>query len=121
MVLVMKTLVVPHRVSSHLIWSFKVKLILDLLQDLMYLLSKHRVNHLRSRRPRFPSKIPSGSVIVVSVQPKVPHVLRDNLSFSFPLLLVLLNPFVFINTTHKSMYIPYRLLGQGLSQIMLSR
>ena len=119
MVLAMKTLVVPHGVSFHLIWSFEVWLILDLLQDLIYWLSEHHVYHLRSHRPRLPSKIPSGPVIVVPVQLEIPPILRDNLILSFPLLLVFLDLLVLINTIHKLTNTPYRLLGQGFSQIIL--
>ena len=103
-VLAMKVLVTPHRVSSHLVWPFKVWLILDLLQDLMYWFSEYCVNHMRSRRPRLVSKIPSGSIIVVSVRLEVPHLLRDNLSISLPLLLVFLDPLVLINLVHKLAY-----------------
>ena len=85
----------------------------------MYWLSEHCINHLRSRRPRLPNKIPSGLVIIVSVRPEIPHVLRDNLSLSPPLLLVFLDPFIFVNTVHKPTHTPYQLLGQRLSQIML--
>ena len=85
----------------------------------MYWLSEHRVNHLKSRRPRLLSKIPFGPIIIVSVRPKIPPILRDNLSLSLPLLLVFLNSLVFVNTIHKPMHTPYQLLGQGLSPIML--
>ena len=111
MVLTMKTLVASRGVSSYLVWPFEIWLILGHLQDLMYWLSKHRANHLRSRRPRLPNKIPSWPTIIVSVQPKIPLVLWDNLSFSLPLLLVFLNPLVFVNTIHKPTHTPYRLLG----------
>ena len=121
MVLAMKTLVAPHRVSSYLVWSFKIWLILDLLQDLMYWLSEHFVNHLRSRRLRLPSKIPLGPAIIVSVRPKIPHVQKDNLSLYLLLLLDFLNPLVLVNTVHKSTHTPYQYLGQTLSQIMLSK
>jgi len=87
----------------------------------MYLLLEYRVNHLRSRRPKLPSKIPSGPALIVSVRPEIPSVLRDNLSLSLPLLLVFLDPLVFINAIHKPTYTLYRLLGQGLSQIVLGR
>ena len=101
--------------------TFEVWLVLDLLQDLMYWFLEHRVNHLRSRRPKLPRKIPSGPIIIVFVRPKIPHVLRDNLNLSFPLLLVFLDPLVFVNTIHKPTHTPYQLLGQGLSQIVLGR
>ena len=87
----------------------------------MYWLSKYRVNHLRSHILRLPSKILSGPVIIVSVRPEIPYVLRDNLSIPLPLLLVFLNLLVFVNTIHKPTHTPYQLLGQGLSQIMLGR
>jgi len=64
-VLAMKTLVVPHGISFHLVRLFEVWLVLDLLQDLMHWFSEHRVNRFRSCRPRLSSKIPSGSIIVV--------------------------------------------------------
>ena len=35
-VLEMKALIAPHGVSSHLIWLFKERLILDLFQNLVY-------------------------------------------------------------------------------------
>ena len=120
-VLAIKTLVAPHRVSSYLVWLFKVWLILDLLQDLMYWFSEHYVNHLRSCRPRLPSKIPSGSIIVVSVQLEVPPLMKDNLSLSLPLLLVFLDPFVFTNLVHELVYIGGRFSSQRLPQTMLSK
>ena len=120
-VLAIKTLVAPHGVSSYLVWPFKVWLILDLLQDLMYWFSKHYVNHLRSCRPRLPSKIPSGSIIVVSVQLEVPPLMKDNLSLSLPLLLVFLDPFVFTNLVHELVYIGGRFSSQRLPQTVLDR
>ena len=87
----------------------------------MHWLSEHRINHLRSHRPRLPGKIPLGSAVIVFIQPEITHVLKDNLSLSCPLLLVFLDLFVFVNTIHKPTHTPHRLLGQGLSQIMLCR
>ena len=86
----------------------------------MHKFSEHSVNHLRSHRSRLSRKIPSRSVIIVSIQPEIPHLLRDNLILSFPLLLVFLDLLVLINTIHKLTNTPYRLLGQGFSQIMPS-
>nr|POE93761.1 hypothetical protein CFP56_30531 [Quercus suber] len=118
-VLAMKTLVAPHGVSSYLVRPFEVWLILDLLQDLMHWFSEHRVNHLRSRKPRLSSKIPLGSVIVVAVRPEIPHLLRDNLTLPLTLLLVFLDLLVFINAVHKLTHTSYQLFGQEFSQIML--
>ena len=120
-VLAMKVLVVLHKASSHLIWPFKIWLILNLLQDLMHWFPKHRANHLSSSRPKLPSKVSSKSIVVVSVRPEIPHILRDNLSLPFTLLLVFLNSLILVNTIHELTYTPYRLLGQRLSQIMLGR
>ena len=117
-VLVMKTLVTPQGVSSHFVWPFEVWLIFYLLQDLMHWFSEHSVNHLRSHGSRLSSKIPSRSIIIVYVQPKIPHLRKDNLTLPFALLLVFLDPFVLINTIHKPTNTPHQLLGQGFSQIV---
>ena len=103
-VLAMKTLVAHYRVLCHLVWPFEVWLILDFLQDLMYWFSEHRISHLRSHRLKFPSKIPSGSVIVVAVQPKIPNLLRDNLTLPLTLLLVLLDPLILVYPIHELAY-----------------
>ena len=87
----------------------------------MHRFSEHSVYHLRSCKPRLPSKIPSGSIIVVAVQPEIPHILRDNLTLSLALLLVLLNPFILINLIHKLVYTINRLPSQRLPQAMLGR
>ena len=120
-VLTMKTLVTPHGVSSHFVWPFEIWLILDLLQDLMYWLPEHRVYHLMSYRPRLPSKIPPGSIIIVAVRLGIPSLLRDNLTLSFALLLILLDSLILINLLHKLAYTGSRLPNQGLPQSVLSR
>ena len=120
-VLVMKALVARHGVSSHFIWSFEEWLILDFLQDLVYWLSEHRVNHLSSGKPRMPSKVSSGPVTVVSVRPEIPPLLRDNLSLRFPLLLVLLKPLILINLVHELTYTVSGFPGQRFPLAMLGR
>ena len=112
LVLAMKAFVALYRVSSHLIWSFKVWLILDFFQDLMYWLPKHRTNHLSSSRSRLPNKVPPMSVIVVSVWPEIPSILKDHLSLPLPLLLVFLGPLILINTIHELMHILNKLPSQ---------
>ena len=106
----MKALVMLHRVSSHLIWPFKVRLILNPFQDLMHWFPKYRANHLSCSRPRLPSKVSSGPIIVISVRPEIPLMLKDNLSLPFPLLLVFLDLLILINTVHESTHTPYNFL-----------
>ena len=120
-VLAVKALIALHRVASHLIWSFKEWLILDFLQNLVYWFSKHRVNHLSIGRPQLPSKVSPRPVIVVSVRPKIPPLLRDNLSLPLSLLLVFLDPHILINLVHKLTYIACRFPSQRLPQTMLGR
>ena len=112
MVLAMKALVVLYKVSSHLISLFKVWLILDFFQDLMYWLSEHRANHLSSSRSTFSSKISLRPVTVVSIQPKILSILRDHLSLPLTLLLVFLDLLILVNTVHEPTYTPSRLPDQ---------
>ena len=81
----------------------------------MHWFPKHRANHLSSSRPRLPNKVSSRPIIVVSVIPEIPHILRDNLCLPFRLLLVLLEPLILVNTVHELTHTPYRLFGQRLS------
>ena len=101
MVLVIKALITPHRVSYHLIWPFEEWSILDLLQNLVHQFSERRINHLSIGRPWLPNKVSPRSVIIVSVRLEIPPFLRDNLSLTFSLLLVFLNPLVLINSVYK--------------------
>ena len=115
MVLAIKALVTPHGVSNHHVWVFEERLILNLLQNLMHRFSENRINHLSISRPWLPSKVSLRPVVViVPVRPKIPHLLRDNLSFSFPLLLVFLNPLVLINLVHELVHTGDRLASQRL-------
>ena len=41
------------------------------------------------------------SVVAVSIRHEIPPLLRNNLSLSFPLLLVFLNPLILINSVHE--------------------
>ena len=70
----------------------------------MHRFSEHNVCHLRSCKPRLPSKIPSESVIVIAIRSEIPHLLRDNLAFSLVLLLVFFNPYVLVDPTHELAY-----------------
>ena len=78
----------------------------------MHWFPEHYANHLSSSRPRLPSKVSSGPVVVVSVRLEIPHILRDNVSLPFTLLLVFLDPFILVNMVHELMHTPYKILGQ---------
>ena len=84
-VLAIQVLVALHGISCHLIWPFEERLVLDLLQNLMYRISEHSVNCLRVGRSGLPCKVSPQSVVVVvkSVRPEVLPLLRDNLHFTF--------------------------------------
>ena len=100
----MKALIVPHGVSSHLTWPLKEWLILNLLQNLVHWFSEHCINHLSIGGPQLPSIIFPRPIIVVSIRPKVSHLLRVNLSLPLPLLLVFLDLLILINSVHGLAY-----------------
>ena len=101
----MKALIVLHGVASYLIWLFEEWLILNLLQNLLHRFSKHHVNRLSIVRSRLPSEVPPRSVVVVSIRPEIPPLLKDNLSLSFPLLLVFLDPLILINPVYELVHV----------------
>ena len=111
-VVAIKVLITPYEISCHLIWPFEEWLILNLFQYLVHWLSEHNINRMSVGRPWLPSKVSSRSVIIVSIRPEIPPLLRDNLSLSFPLLLVFLNPFVLINPVPKLAHIGNRFASQ---------
>jgi len=51
MVLAIKALVAPHGVSSHLVWPFEERFVLNLLQNLMHRFLEHCINCLGVGRP----------------------------------------------------------------------
>ena len=85
-----------------------------LLQNLMHRFTEHSIDHLRSCRPKLPGKIPLGSVIFVTVQPEIPPFLKDNLTLSLALLLVLFNPLILVNLIHELAYTDDKFLSQRL-------
>ena len=58
------------------------------------------------------------STIVVTVQPEIPPLLKDNLTLSLALLLVLFNPLILINLIHELAYTVDRFPSQRLPQAM---
>ena len=112
-VVAIKALIAPHRISCHLIWPFEEWLILNLFQHLVHWFSEHNINSLRVGSSRLPSKVSLWSVIIVSVRPEISPLLKDNLSLTFPLLLVFLDPFIFVNPIHKLTQIGDKFTSQG--------
>ena len=80
----------------------------------MHQFSEHGINHLRSCRLRLPSKIPSGSVIIVTIRPKICPLLKDNLALSLALLPVFFNPLILVNLIHELVYTNNRFSSQRL-------
>ena len=119
-VLTIQTLIALHRVSSHLIWPLEKWIIPNFLQNLLYWFSKHSVNLLCIGWSILPCEISPRTVIIVSVRPKIPPLLRDNLFLSFPLQLVFFHSLVFVNPVHKLMYTGDKLTNQGFPQAVLS-
>ena len=101
MVMAVEVLVALCTVSSHFVWPFEERFVLNLLQNLPDRLSKHCTNHLDIGRPRLSCMISSRPVIIVSVRPEIPHFLKDNLSLPFSLLLVIFDSLVLINSVHE--------------------
>ena len=114
MVLAVKALVAPQKVFTHSVQSFEVWLDFYLLQNLMHRFTKHSIDHLRSCGSRLPNKIPSGSVIFVTVRSEIPPLLRDNLTLSLAFLLVLFNPLTLVNPIHELVYTDDRFPNQRL-------
>ena len=83
----------------------------------MHWFPKHNVNHLGSCGSRLSCKIPLGSIIAVSVRPKIPPLLEDNLASSFALLLVLFNPFILVGLIHELAHASNGFSSQRLPQV----
>ena len=67
----------------------------------MHRFLEHLVNSL-SIGGHWPlSKVPLGSIDIVSVRPEIYPLLRDDLSLAFPLLLVFLDPLVLVNLVNE--------------------
>ena len=84
-VLAIKVLITPHGFPRHLIRPLKVWFVPDFLQHPMYWFSEHSTNSLCVGSSGLPYEISSRVVVVVSVKPEIPHLLRDNLLLSLTL------------------------------------
>ena len=90
----------------------------NLLQNLLYWLSEHSINRLGISRSRLPNKIFPRSVVLDLIPLEIPPLLRDHLSFSFPLQLVLFYPSILINPIHQVTYTGNRFINKRFSLVM---
>ena len=67
----------------------------------MHRFSKYSVNHVGIGRSYRSDIVFPRSNVIESVQTEIPYLLRENHRFTFSLLLIFLNPLVFINLIHK--------------------
>ena len=118
-VLAIKVLIAPRGFPRHLIRPLKVWFVLDFLQHLMYWFLKHSTDSLCVNCSVLPYEISSRAIVVVSVQPEIPPLLRDNLFLSLTLQLVFLYSFILVNPIHPLAHIGGRLASQRLPQAVL--
>ena len=101
MVMAIEALIAPQRISRHLVWPFEEWLAFNLLQNLLYWFSEHSIHRLGVGRSWLPNKIFLKSVILGSVRPEIPPLLRDHFRLSFLLQLVFFYSSILINPIHK--------------------
>ena len=118
-VLAIKVLIAPHGFPHHLIRLLKVWFVLDFFQHPMYWFLEHSTDSLCVGCSGLPYKISSRAVAAISVWPKIPHLLRDNLLLSLPLQLVFLYSFIFVDLIHQLAHTGGRLASQRLPQAVL--
>ena len=87
----------------------------------MHWFSEYCINGLGVGRSGLSSKLSLGPVVIESVQPEIPSLLRDNLTLPLALLLVLFNLLILINLIHELAYTGSRFPGQRLLQAILGR
>ena len=66
-ILAIKALITPYRISYHLIRPFEKRLVFNLLQNLLYWFSKHSINHLGVSRSQLPKKVFLRLIVIVLV------------------------------------------------------
>ena len=114
MILAIETLITPHGVTPHFIWPLEIWFNLYLFKNLMHRLLEYYADHLGSGKPSMSSKISSRSVVIIPLKPKVSSVRGSYFCHSFPLLLIILNLFMFINLIHELAHALRWFLCQGL-------
>ena len=112
-ILTIEARVSPRKVSGHLVQPFKEWFIFYLLKNSMHRFSKYSVNHVGVGRSCWFDIVFPRSNGIESVRPEIPHLLRENLHFTFSLLLIFLNPLVFINPIHKLAHTGNKFANQG--------
>ena len=80
----------------------------------MYWFSEHSTDSLCVGCSRLPYEISPRAVVVISVRPEIPSLLRDNLLFSLTLQLVFLYSFIFVDLIHQLAHTSGRLANQRL-------
>ena len=113
MVLAIEARVSPRRFPGHLVRPFKEWFIFYFLKNSVHRFSKYNTNHLSISRSCWSDIIFPRSNGIKSIRPEIPILLRDNLRFTFSLLLIFLNPLVFINLVHKLEHIGNKFASQG--------
>ena len=66
-----------------------------------------------------PRKISPWSVVIVPIQPEIPSILKDQLSFPLSLLLVLLDSLILVDAVYEPTHTPDYFPGQRFSQVVL--
>ena len=113
MVLALEARVSPHRIPSHLVRLFKEWFIFYLLENSVHRFLKYSTNHLGVGRSCWSDIIFPRSNGIKSVRPEILLLLRDNLRFTFSLLLIFFNPLVFVNPVHKLAHTGNMFASQG--------
>ena len=114
MILAIETLITPHGVTPHFIWSLEIWFNLYLFKNLMHRLLEYCANHLGSGKPSMSSKISPGSVVIIPLRPKVSSIKGSHFCLPLPLLLIILDLFIFINSIHELTCALHWFLCQGL-------
>ena len=114
MILAIETLITPRGVTSHFIWPLEVWFNLYLLKNLMHRLLEYCADHLGSGKPSMSNKISLGSVVTISLKPKVSSVKGSHFFLPLPLLLIILDPFMFINPIYELTHALCWFICQGL-------
>ena len=84
MIMAIKVLLTLHRISCHLIHPPEERLVFNLLQDLLYWLSKYNINRLGVGKSRLPNKIFLRSVVLDPIRSDLKSLLSWGTTFAFP-------------------------------------